>query len=274
MTMDMDWHEPEAQRTGVGNQIVSSDAALSAALDASNRAVKAHALQPGAPRLLSDSARRMHLTHWMKLASKPPACVIAWTTPGQPTARLVGDGNAVYMRSRCAIAACGVATTEELADFTHEVAHHRTVGRATGTLNCERLAWEFAREHALVWDRRSQARMRHCLQTYLDQNRDRSAETLLEVHDIETRLFSEDSFRQHERNETPGMLQAFEEKLFVETHGSRRCESGFSCHGRAVAQLIDGGRFSCRACAERSKLDQMIRSQRARADAMRPRWAK
>jgi hypothetical protein len=258
-------------RASAGHEATARAAALASALEASEMAAKVFVPRHGGPPLLSPVSRRMHVMHWMQLASKPPACVVAWTTPGQPTAQLVGPDNALYWRGRGTVVACGVATIADVSNLAHEIGHHRTVDQAPAPLERERLAWIFAREHSLVWDVRHQAHMRRCLQTYFDAIRDRSQ--VLEVHAIETTLLSEESFRRYQRLETPEMLQAFEDAEFVAAHGSRKCESGHFCHGRAIAQQIDAGRFVCRNCAEWSRVENLIRSQRTRRDAMRHKEA-
>jgi hypothetical protein len=245
------------------------DARRAEALRASDEAAREHA-RPD--QLLPAAKRKLWVYHVVDFAHASPSVKLVWVRAESEAGRIAGgkDGGLYLHRSRTGVVQPVVDEPTALG-ASHEAAHGK-VPWAADVLEREASAWELVRETAPYWDESCQEHLAYCIGTYLKSVTNRAA--VLAVDQIEQRLLSPEVFARHRRPFADNAIEQFEDRLFIETHGRRSCESGFSCHGRAVAQLIDGGRVSCRACAERSKLDQMIRSQRARADAMRPKRAK
>ena len=104
--------------------------------------------------------------HAIGLAAEEPRVTIHWLELGAISTRLVGDGNAVAVPAKLAIACPPIWNVETAATVLHEVAHTRDQRNRT-TLDREIFAWRWARQRALLWDDTAQRRMVESLQTYL-----------------------------------------------------------------------------------------------------------
>jgi hypothetical protein len=245
------------------------DARRAEALRASDEVAREHA-RPD--QLLPAAKRKLWAYHVVDFAHASPSVKLVWVRAESEAGRIAGgkDGGLYIHRSRTGVVQPVVDIPTALG-ASHEAAHGKGPW-AADVLEREASAWELVRETAPYWDESCQEHLAYCIGSYLKGVTNRAA--VLAVDQIEQRLLSPEVFARHRRPFADNAIEKFEDALFVEEHGSRFCESGYRCHGRAVAQQFDGGRYACRPCAEWSRVEQMISSQLARRDAMRARGMK